>query len=72
MEVTAGRPGAEHARLVDELKLGGDGSLREVAHDVRQADADEAVPFAGERASAGDDHHLVLRVAVRGRSGAHE
>src|ERR671910_1461152 len=54
-------PRPEHAGLVDELELRGDGTLREVADDVRQAHADEAVADAVEEPGAGDDHQLVLR-----------
>jgi hypothetical protein len=55
-----GRPGPEDPGLVDQLHLGRDGPLRQVDRDVRQADADEADPLAGQLARGGDDHHLVL------------
>ena len=56
----AGRPGAEHAGLVDELEIGRDGPLGEVDRDVRQPDADEADALLGELAGGRDDHHLGL------------
>ena len=55
-----GRPGAEDARLVDELEVGRHGPLGEVDRDVRQADADEADVLLGELAGGGHDHHLGL------------
>jgi hypothetical protein len=59
-------PRAEHPRLVHELQLGGHGALREVAHDVRQANADEAVAHTRQQARRRGDHDLVLRVAEVG------
>src|SRR5439155_840685 len=73
----AARARPEDAGLVDELELGGDRALGEVAGDVRQADPDEADALAGELAGRGDDHHLGRREAVpalarsRARPGAH-
>ena len=63
-----GRPGPEHAGLVDELELRRDGPLGEVDGDVRQADPDEADALAGELARGGDDHHLGLAEGRRRRS----
>ena len=59
-EREAGRPGAEDARLVDELEVGRHGPFGEVDRDVRQADADEADMLAGQLAGGGHDHHLGL------------
>jgi hypothetical protein len=49
-------------RLVDELQLGRDRALSQVANDVRQSDPDEAVPHPEEVPRARHDHHLGLRV----------
>ena len=65
-ERQAGRPRAEHPRLVDQLHVGGDGPLGEVDGDVRQPDADEADVLAGQLAGGRHDHHLGLREGGRG------
>jgi hypothetical protein len=63
--------GAEDPGLVDELEVRLHGPLREVDRDVRQSDADEADPLAGELARRRHDHHLGARAVGRGRRPAH-
>jgi hypothetical protein len=49
---------AVDAGFVNQLQVGGDGALRQVAGDVGQADTHEDHPHAGQLAGRGGNHHF--------------
>ncbi len=65
------RTGPEHPGLVDELQVRRDGPLREVAHDVGETHAHEAVADPPELPCGRGDHQLGLAVPEIRRGAAH-